>query len=104
MRCLFMQVTTRSLGARVLRKCKGIHEVNLWTVPYDVYLSKQTLARNEEAAADLIREHRPYRVYPPLANGRLRHLRGKIENDEGQPETAVPEETPAPRVSSGAAG
>ena len=71
------------LARRVAQEL-GVQDVRLWHVPYDVYLYKQSLRGDAEAARSAALEYNTIHVYPPLATGRLLHIVGqRIGGDYG---------------------
>lgn len=74
-----------SVLARQLRQCRGIADARIWTLAYDGFEFRRTLAQQPSALAEWFREHRVFEGLSPLAQGRVLQFRGAFDNKASRP-------------------
>jgi hypothetical protein len=67
--------------AQELRKCKGVTNVAIWPLPYDVMNYRRSHLQNESFMARLFASVQPFSGNTALANGRRLHIAGKWSSD-----------------------
>jgi hypothetical protein len=71
-----------------LRKCQGIHDVYLWSIPFEANWFRTAMERrlreDPQAAALYAMEYSPFLNRTPLLRGRIAYLRGQIETQDEQ--------------------
>jgi hypothetical protein len=77
--------TTPSSLSTALRRCRGISRVEIWTLPYEAFMQRSSLAADPARAAGLAREHALFDRRTPLIRARLLHFRGQFDNREDHP-------------------
>ena len=75
-RKIILSVSPSSL-AQELRKCKGITNVAIWPLPYDVLDYRRRYLQNPQFMARLSAVAQPFSGNTALANGRRLHIAGK---------------------------
>ncbi len=83
-----------SLLADEIRRCDGINQVSLWTVPLDAmmysFAMQQILRNNPEAWREHVRaEERLFHGTHPLISARRRHFRGALDKQESEDEVGA---------------
>lgn len=79
-RKIILSVSPSSL-AQELRKCKGITNVAIWPLPYDVLDYRRRYLQNPQFKARLSAVAQPFSGNTALANGRRLHIAGKYTSD-----------------------
>ena len=80
---MVLSVKPSKLAAQV-RKCKGIADVRPWTLPYEATLVQIRRAQDPEKTLAWMSERFMFDGCTPLYRGRLLHLGGTFEGEDGE--------------------
>ncbi len=77
--------TVPSALSTALRRCRGVSRVEIWSLPYEAFLQRSSLAADPARAAGLAREHALFDRRTPLIRARMLHFRGQFDNRDDRP-------------------